>query len=237
VPPAENIFRVAGHGAQTDLFLLNGASWYVKLVDLYEKFSGRRFETCGPVLDFGIGCGRIARFFPQTAPKLHGVDIDAHNVAWCRENLPWVDTSHTAASPPLPFEADKFELIFGHSVMTYIAEAGQHAWLGELARITRPGGLCLLTIFNELSWFVRFFPDDRSDEQLESFIRNGIIDDGALDVGVDAENPGSYHNISHTSAYIRRVWSTYFKVVTIIHGFADLQSLVVLRKKTADGQA
>lgn len=230
VPSHENIFRVAGP-ASDDFFLFSGATWFVKLAKLYHSLTGKDFAACGNVLDWGVGCGRIARFFDKGEPKLYGVDIDAVNIGWCQKHLPWIDAVQTATDPPLPFADGMFELVYGHSVMTHLAEPDQLAWLAELARVTKPGGHCLLTVLNELSWFVRFFPDVRSADQLEAFIGAGIIDDGSLDVGVDADRPGVYRNMSHTSDYIFRVWGEYFEVVRIVHGFADLQSLVVLRRR------
>lgn len=229
-PKAENIVRVAGPASE-DFFLFSGATWFVKLARLYEALTGKPFAGCGPVLDWGVGCGRIARFFDKKGPKLYGVDIDSVNIRWCQKNLPWVETVQTGTAPPLPFADGMFELVYGHSVLTHLAEPDQLAWLAELARVTKPGGYCLLTVLNELSWFVRFFPDGRSADQLEAFISAGIMDDGSLDVGVDADSPGVYRNMSHTSAYIFRVWADYFQVVRIVHGFADLQSLVVLRRR------
>jgi SAM-dependent methyltransferase len=230
MPAEKNIFRVAGPASE-DFFLFSGATWFVKLTKLYESLTGRQFGQCGPVLDWGIGCGRIARFFDLGAPKLYGVDIDAVNIAWCKKHLRWVETVQTSTNPPLPFADGMFELVYGHSVMTHLSEADQLAWLAELARVTRPGGYCLLTVLNELSWFIRYFPDGRSADQLEAFISAGIMDDGSLNVGVDADRPGAYRNMSHSSAYIFRVWAECFEVVRIVHGFADLQSLVVLRRR------
>lgn len=230
LPPDENTFRVAG-AVSASFFLGSGASWFVKMTKLYTELTGKPFAACGNVLDWGIGCGRIARFFERDKPVLYGVDIDAVNIAWCKQHLRWVKTAQTSPDPPLPFADGMFELVYGHSVMTHLAEADQLAWLAELARVTKPGGYCLLTVLNELSWFIRYFPDGRSADQLEAFIRAGIIDDGRLDVGVDADRPGVYRNMSHTSAYIFRVWAEFFEAVKIVHGFADLQSLVVLRRR------
>ena len=231
VPSAANIFRVAG-AAPEDFFLFSGATWCVKMMRLYETLSGRRFSECGKILDWGIGCGRIARFFPETVrSRVHGVDIDALNIEWCRENLPGIAVQTTAPAPPLPFEDATFEIVFGHSVMTHLSEADQHGWLAEMARVTQPGGYCLLTVLNEVSWFIRFFPSQRSPDNVAEYLERGFVDDGSLDVGVDTAQPGVYRNVSHTSRYVRQTWSRYFEIVNIIHAFADMQSLVVMRRK------
>jgi capsular polysaccharide biosynthesis protein/SAM-dependent methyltransferase len=231
VPSPEHIFRVAGP-ASLNWMLLTGATWYVKLVLLYENLTGRSIDTCGPILDWGVGCARIARFFPEhLRDRVIGVDIDSFNIGWCRESVPGIAFDVTSPSPPLPFADGTFELVYGHSVITHLSEQDQHAWLRELTRVTRPDGHCLLTVLNEVSWFTRYYPDHRTPDSIAEFMEKGFVDDGSLDVGVDAAEPGTYRNVSHTTPYIWRVWSEYFDVVSVIQNFADLQSLVVLRRR------
>lgn len=64
LPSPEHVFRVAGPASLTWM-LLTGATWYVKLVRLYKNLTGRSIDACGPILDWGVGCARIARFFPE----------------------------------------------------------------------------------------------------------------------------------------------------------------------------
>jgi SAM-dependent methyltransferase len=230
-PSEEHMFRIAGK-IKEPYFLGSGATWFVKLAALYERLTGRHIDACGPILDWGVGCGRIARHFSEhLRASLHGVDIDRVNIEWCNENMPGLSVQVTSPSPPLPFENGYFELIYSHSVLTHIAEQEQHTWLRELARITRPGGIFVTTVLNEVSWFVRFYPDGRTPDNIAEYLKAGFIDDGSLDVGVDAATPGVYRNVSHTTRYIERVWSEYFEVVSVIQNFADLQSLVVLRRR------
>jgi SAM-dependent methyltransferase len=231
VPAAEHIVRVAGP-AGPEFFLFGGATWCVKLMALFHRLTGRDMTSCGPILDWGVGCGRIARFLPDAIrANLTGVDIDDVNIDWCHANMEGLDARLIAPAPPLPFAPERFELVFGHSVMTHLSEADQHAWLAELARVTKPGGICLLTVLNELSWFMRFFPAERTPENIAEFLETGFLDDGSVNVGVDAAQPGVYRNTSHNTAYITRTWSKYFEIQDIIHAFADMQSLVVMRRR------
>jgi SAM-dependent methyltransferase len=230
-PSPEQIYRVAGP-ASLDWMRLTGATWYEKLLRLYSRLTGRSIEACGPILDWGVGCARIARFFPEhLRGRVYGVDIDALNIDWCRKNIPGIQFEVTSPAPPLPFADRHFELVYGHSVLTHLSENDQRAWLHELARVTRPGGHCLLTVLAEVSWFIRYYPDGRCPDSVAEFLETGFFDDGTMDVGVDSATPGTYRNVSHTQPYIRRVWSEYFEVVSIIQNFADLQSLVVLRRR------
>jgi ubiquinone/menaquinone biosynthesis C-methylase UbiE len=50
---------------------------------------------------------------------------------------------------PLNFADQHFDLIFNHSVVTHLDEKYQDAWLAELHRVTKPGGILLLTVSGE----------------------------------------------------------------------------------------
>ena len=39
-----------------------------------------------------------------------------------------------------------FDLIFNHSVFTHLDENYQDAWLAELERVTKPGGVLVLSV-------------------------------------------------------------------------------------------
>jgi SAM-dependent methyltransferase len=230
-PSPEHIYRVAGPASQ-NFMRLTGATWNEKLQRLYSRLTGRSIDACGPILDWGVGCARIARYFPEhLRSRVHGVDIDAFNIEWCRQNIPGIQFEVTLPTPPLPFADRHFELVYGHSVLTHLSEQDQHAWLRELARVTQPGGHCLLTVLNEVSWFIRYYPDNRTPDSVAAFLEAGFYDDGTVDVGVDSAAPGTYRNVSHTQSYVRRVWSEYLEVVSIIQNFAGMQSLVVLRRR------
>jgi SAM-dependent methyltransferase len=55
----------------------------------------------------------------------------------------------TGAEPPLPYAAGTFTLVYALSVFTHLHEANASAWLAELARVTRPGGLAVFSLFDE----------------------------------------------------------------------------------------
>lgn len=229
LPEQANIARVAGHISQ-DSFAFTGATWFVKLERMAQSLLGPDFGG-GQVLDWGCGCGRILRYFPiEMATRVDGVDIDAINIEWC--NRHYRGAFHLVQSdPPMPFADGAFTLVYGHSVLTHLGEDDQFRWLAELARVLCTGGYLLVTVLAELSWFARFYPNRRTPEGFASYLSRGFFDDGWLDVGVDAGSIGRYRSVSHTEDYIRNHWSRYFEIVEFVPGFADLQTLVVLRKR------
>lgn len=101
------------------------------------------------VLEFGAGCGRVARWWIERSPAaFHGCDIHPKLVAWCQGHLAG-DFRQTKLDPPTPYEDGAFDLVYALSVFTHMHEANASAWLAELARIVRPGGLALLTFLDD----------------------------------------------------------------------------------------
>jgi SAM-dependent methyltransferase len=102
-------------------------------------------ENLAALLDFGVGCGRVARHWKGIATEVHGSDYNPILVEWCRANLPFVKASTNQLNPPLSYPDNRFDFIYALSVFTHLTEVQQHAWSAELQRVTRPGGHVLFT--------------------------------------------------------------------------------------------
>lgn len=227
LPDREQRKRVDGHGIEA-IFNIGGYSNAKKLDAVARHFAGRGLAEIGPVLDWGCGCGRVARFLVREGVDLHGADIDADNVAWCREH---VGTNFVAISPdpPTPFADDFFGAIYGLSVFTHLTRDYEQAWLAELRRITRPGGIIMMSVHGGLI--------AARSGMMEHIASSGFAD-GFADIGrnsdIDAVTKGStyYRNVFHQSDYIAKVWGRYFEILSIEEGVIDnLQDLVVGRKR------
>lgn len=96
------------------------------------------------ILDFGCGCGRVMRRWAGLS-NVHGCDVSAEAVAWCRANLPFARFATNGPVPPLPYADEAFEFIYALSVFTHLVEGQQRAWMRELRRVLKPGGLLLIT--------------------------------------------------------------------------------------------
>lgn len=101
------------------------------------------------ILDFGCGCGRVTRHLIAARPAaVHGCDVDPRLVAWSRTHLAG-DFRVIRPAPPTDYRDGDFSLIYALSVFTHLKEGPSAAWLAELARLTRPGGLAVLSLFDE----------------------------------------------------------------------------------------
>ena len=128
-------------------------------LDAYERY-GRRlrdeivsllppdWEWDGKrVLDFGCGAGRILRHFLAEAEvaEFHGSDIDRPSIDWLQRHLsPPLHLVTNDETPPLALEASTFDLVYATSVFTHITDHWA-AWLLELRRILKPGGILIAT--------------------------------------------------------------------------------------------
>jgi SAM-dependent methyltransferase len=99
------------------------------------------------VLDFGLGWGRLTRFFARDVEpgNLVGVDPTEEILEICRSSRVPADLARTEFLPEsLPF--DKIDLAYSFSVFTHISETAAQTCLSALHEALNPGGLLILTI-------------------------------------------------------------------------------------------
>jgi SAM-dependent methyltransferase/glycosyltransferase involved in cell wall biosynthesis len=225
----EPVRRSRVHGTEEESsFDLVGCTIAEKIKRLLEHRFHKALEAFGPVLDWGCGCGRVSRFLFPSLKKPYGIDIDTDNVDWCHQNLTG-DFQVVSVDPPTSLPAGYFELIYGISVFTHLAASDQVKWLEELARLSVPGGLVMVTVHGYTSWLL----NDLGAESYLNWERDGILDVGEnSDLQGAVPDPTRYRSIFHTPAYIRRVWRKWFEVLDILPGWAaNNQDLVILRAR------
>ena len=230
LPDADRRFRVIGNRDARG-FLDTGATDFHRIDAVVRRLTGKPLGEHARVLDWGVGCGRLARHFPVAAGALSGCDIDRDNVAWCRAHLRG-RFEHSALQPPLPFDDGEFDVVYGISVFTHLREALQDRWLDELRRVTRTGGLVLTTVHGETAVdFNRLSPPEYA-KLLAAIEARGLLAGGTnhqLDGFVD--EPDEYLNVFHHRDYVRRHWSRGFDVLHVIPGYIFTHDLVVLRAR------
>jgi SAM-dependent methyltransferase len=173
--PAPHLRALVTGRADADFFVESGRE-QMQFIQNFLEQNGAPVSEMNRVLDFGCGCGRLARWLsalPQGV--LAGCDYNPELVAWCAENLDFMETRVSALEPPLQFGDGEFDLIYALSVFTHLPEEMQKTWLAELHRVLRPGGLLFFTVSGEgfrdkleLSELIRF-------EQGELVVRFGEL--------------------------------------------------------------
>lgn len=228
VPDGRRVLRVQGHES-AEVHLLWGYTACVKIDELLRRRFGRGLKTFDSILDWGCGCGRLTRHLAALAgPRVTGADVDADNVAWCRDHLAGARFELLPLSPPSALGSSRFDLVLGMSVMTHLRETDQIAWLEELDRLAARGAILLLTINADTAmWW-----NDPPAELLDEWRQRGFSDrlrDAALD-GLIADD-AYYRATFHRADYVERVWGDRFEIVEILPAFANIQDLVALRKR------
>ena len=143
LPPARLRVLVDGH-ARPEGFLADSESAATAIRRALAD-AGTTIEEQGAVLDFGCGCGRVARRWAGLGLELHGCDYNPELVAWCRDNLPFMEARVNTLEPPVPYDDERFDLVYAISVLTHLTEPLARRWVAEWTRILRPGGLLLVT--------------------------------------------------------------------------------------------
>jgi len=115
------------------------------------------------VLDFGCGSGRVIRYWKGRGPQLFGSDYNPELVEWCRGNLAFAEFATNELAPPLVYADATFDLVYSLSVFTHLDEPMQEAWMAELARVLKPGGLAYITTHGDHeSYLVTFDERERA---------------------------------------------------------------------------
>jgi SAM-dependent methyltransferase len=144
VPPPKLRVKVAGH-ADFKAFLQQGERHNRVIREALGR-AGVDITQLSRILDWGCGCGRLTRWWQDLInTEVHGCDYNGELVQWVDENLPFVNARVNQLSPPLPYEAESFELISGISLFTHLTNQLALEWMRELRRVLVPGGLVFFT--------------------------------------------------------------------------------------------
>jgi SAM-dependent methyltransferase len=234
LPDADRRFRVIGNRDARG-FLDSGATDFHRLDAVARRVAGKPLSEIGDVLDWGVGCGRLARHFPPAYTRnLTGCDIDHDNVAWCSKHLPGGRFVPSSLVPPLPFPPASFDLVYGVSVFTHLKAPLQDRWLEELCRITRPGGLVLTTVHGETAVdFLRLQPTEYAWLRKRIAEKGLMVGSGNHQLDGHVDDAAQYVNVFHDRDYVERHWSRWFDVLHVIPGYIFTHDLVVLRARPA----
>jgi SAM-dependent methyltransferase len=193
VPPAQLRVRVGPSHGDLGVFLESGAR-HAELVRTMLREQGDSVEAAAPILDFGCGCGRVARHWQGADVGLHGCDVTPRMVEWCRHNLPFGRFDVNALEPPLPYEEGTMGLAYAFSVFTHLPEGLQLAWVREFERVLRPGGYLLLTTLG--GYYAGL--DRLTEEERRTF------DEGGLVVLFEEHAGESFCSAYHEPEYVER---------------------------------
>lgn len=118
-----------------------------RLVD-FSAYGGRR------LLEVGCGIGTDLVRFARGGALVTGVDLSSTAIDLARQNFALhgvtADDLRVANGEALPFPDASFDVVYGHGVVQYTADAAQ--LIRECHRVLRPGGEAIFMVYNRVSW-------------------------------------------------------------------------------------
>jgi SAM-dependent methyltransferase len=209
---------------------------------------GSPINTNWRLLDFGVGWGRIIRFFLKDIARdnLYGVDVDRSLIVLCDATGVPAKVEHIEARGTLPHKDGYFDLVIAYSVFTHLPEPIQDIWLAEIARTLRTGGLFFATVQSSrtIEIFEAVDPSDtatpfwrrRVAERMrqqpgfqEAFRRRGFA--YLPSRGAAAHDPAEiFGNAFVSPDYAARRWGEFFSVLEFCDDADRPQAIVVARK-------
>ena len=160
----------------------------------YLAIASRHLQRIDRILEWGCGNACIIRHVPRLLPGVLacGSDYDRNLIEWCRENVTDVEFRLNALEPPLDFPDDFFDFVYSRSVSTHLPADLQKRWLAEQLRVTRPGGLVLLTVHGDA------YKHRITADELANYTERGVVEHCTKDVG------GPWFTTFNSPAYMER---------------------------------
>ena len=186
----------------------------------------------GRYFDFGGSTGRVFRHFAFQSEDwdVWSSDFKLGSAEWNLNFFPnSIKTFVNNSNPSLPLSDGYFDLVTAYSVFTHINET-ETAWLAELRRILKIGGVAFISIHDEVTW-----------ENLVQPLRDAIIahrpdiaelkklPEGKTVVTFREDDPYNCH-VFHSREYIDRVWGRFFEICEIKPLYHDQQAVVICRR-------
>ena len=152
IDPRDDIFRFfASHPlAKNPIreYLSDGWRTMSELMLLLERLD-RPLLRMQSVLEFAAGFGRFTRHLARALPnRVTCTDIQPGSVEFLHDQFA-VDAFYSALNPDEIDFPQQYELIFVLSLFTHLPVARWSAWLTQLHRGLKPGGLLVFSVHNE----------------------------------------------------------------------------------------
>ena len=114
-------------------------------------FAGFRGRT---LLEVGCGIGTDLVRFARGGAVVTGIDLSTTAIDLARKNFDLHDVRpqelRVANGEALPYPDDSFDVVYGHGVVQYTADAPR--LIRECHRVLKPGGDAIFMVYNRVSW-------------------------------------------------------------------------------------
>jgi SAM-dependent methyltransferase len=235
--------REGYHGERHFAYWISGLCDWLEISRAVARH-GTALRPGDQVLDLGCASGRTLRHFACQSDVLTvwGADIKSRNVEWCTKFLPRnVRPFFGTHAAHLPIADNSLALTYAFSVFTHIDEF-EFAWLAELHRVLKPGGIAYLTVHTERLWTEMPHTRDKHPIWMDilshqhspehpidpaQFYKPMPQDRVVLAMGPHMGNV----NVFHSDRYLQNVWGRLFHIAEMIETTDRVQAEVVLVKR------
>jgi len=118
-----------------------------KVVD-FSAFRGQR------LLEVGCGIGTDLVRFAKGGARVTGIDLAQTAIDLARKNFELngvvAEELRVANGEALPYADASFDVVYGHGVVQYTADAPK--LIREMHRVLKPGGTGIFMVYNRVSW-------------------------------------------------------------------------------------
>lgn len=132
--------------ADLDEYRFDKLRYLPRVVD-FEGYRGKK------LLEVGCGIGTDLVRFAKGGAEVTGVDLSQTALELARKNAVLSGVScdlRLANGEALPFESERFDVVYGHGVLQYTAEPRRMA--DECHRVLKRGGQAIFMVYNRISW-------------------------------------------------------------------------------------
>jgi SAM-dependent methyltransferase len=154
---------------------------------------------------------------------LVGVDVDVDAIQWCKRHVKG-DFRVILPDPPTDLGQASVDVVYAVSVFSHFSEAKQLAWLAELCRVLKVGGLFLASTHSPSLTWTR--PDLRPEDHRELAKRGFLF--------APAHDRFNEDSTFHSADYLGQTWGAIFEPLEFTeHGLGGYQDLSIWRKRPA----
>ena len=117
---------------------------------IYNMLCPYLLQDTSRICEWGCGPARIIRHMPQIASAqkfvFMGTDYNKTTISWCQENIKNVEFFVNGLTPPLSFPNNYLDCVYCISVFTHLSKEMHFAWLKEIMRVLKPGGVFMMSM-------------------------------------------------------------------------------------------
>ena len=234
--------REGYHGDRHYDYWLSGLLDYL-LIKQRSQEHGVEISRTSIIFDLGCASGRVLRHFSaqEKGIEIWGSDINIRHTEWIRKHLASdIKIFQSTSLPSLPLEDNYFDCVYAFSVFSHI-DFLEHAWLLELKRILKPGGIAYLTTHTENTWEMM----DETIPIYEALLKGrNHIQQYDVTPSFLATKPmpkekmvftyktaKTYNsNVFLSSDYLKDAWGRFFEGIDIYIGGHYYQDVILLKK-------